>query len=152
MKRHPEGVWPVRFFADLGGLFFLADWPWGGDLLGVPLPFNLGVFLYFTTKRFDSGVLLNAVGPLLGVLGPQKRAGERPFVHVEVVVGIGLVATICQRSMGAGGTCFNLMSSFSWASLSIFLRKEPHTSKDHLEWTADTQVLKFPPDFQIFKS
>lgn len=69
--------------------------------------------MYFTTKRFDSGVLLNAVGPLLGVLGPQKRAGERPFVHVEVVVGIGLVATICQRSMGAGGTCFNLMSSFS---------------------------------------
>lgn len=77
------------------------------------LPFNLGVFLYFTTKRFDSGVLPHAAWALFGVLGPQKRAGERPFVHVDVVVGTGLVASICHRSRGAGGTCFSLMSSFS---------------------------------------
>ena len=80
------------------------------------LPFNFGVFLYFITRRFDSGVLPHAVWlhwALFGVLGPQKRAGERPFTRVDVVAGTGLVASICQRSMGAGGTCFSLMSSFS---------------------------------------
>lgn len=125
IKRHPEGVWPVLpgvlFFPDFGGLvfcFFLAECP--GDLLGVPLPFNLGVFLYFITRRFDSGVFPYThwlLGTLFGVLG-QRRAGERPKPHV--LEEGGLVAIICQRSTGAGGTCFNLMSSFSWASLSMF--------------------------------
>lgn len=91
-----------------------------GDLLGVPLPFNLGVFLYFITRRLDSGVLLHILWALFGVLG-HRRAGEGPL-QVDGL-GIGLVAIICQRSTGAVGACFSLISSFSLASLSISRRE-----------------------------
>ena len=127
MNRHPEGVWPVlpgvRFFTDLGGLAFLFVVEYPGDFIGVPLLFNFGVFLYFITRRFDSGVLPHIpwlLETLLGVL-EQRRAGERPTGQQEPGLGVGLVANICQRSTGAVGTCLSLMSSFSWASLSIFL-------------------------------
>ena len=169
IKRHPEGVWPVLpgvlFFPDLGGLgfcFFLAECP--GDLLGVPLPFNLGVFLYFITRRFDSGVLPYThwlLATLFGVLG-QRRAGERPEPHV--LEEVGLVAIICQRSTGAGGTCFSLMSSFSWASRSMFYWKRTVRERTqrrqkltplHLfeAWqTADSRILKFPPKFKKYET
>ena len=119
IKRHPDGLLPgVFFFADLGGVRFLAvpgvfRHPMSLGVLGVCA---LGVFLYLRTTLWASGV---EITDMLTVFLTRSGEGTWQGSACRGPFPCWRVGSICHRSRGADGGCFRRMRSFSLASEDI---------------------------------